>query len=338
MASPSNVPPSPRKLILRTGNIMSNGLGPVTFPPTPFNSTTELLSSLRSTLARASKSSPSSWLHIEPSGTVHVPSASSVPNPPLSEDRPSYDITAKLFYLPRVPPSARASHAEEALGLVCEALGGIENVDLVIVSFPGIGFDADDEVGAVMDENSTLSSELSAEKAEREEAGKVETETVLATYNTLADLVRAGKISKLGVSEFGSVRLRRLLRALDAQEAERERKEGKGKVSVRPRVDQINVRDCCVVPRELVAFAKREGVELLTHNDGGGEVLAREGAAEVVREAGIWGLWTESGDKAMDGDRKEYQVFPQWVVKYTAVVRDRGVVENKGYIAVAEVR
>ena len=27
---------------------------------------------------------------------------------------------------------------------------------------------------------------------------------------------------------------------------------------------------------------------------------------------------------------------PLWVVKYTAVVKNRGVVENKGYFAVAE--
>ena len=32
------------------------------------------------------------------------------------------------------------------------------------------------------------------------------------------------------------------------------------------------------------------------------------------------------------------EVEPQWVVKYTAVVKDRGVVENKGYFAVAELR
>ncbi len=29
-------------------------------------------------------------------------------------------------------------------------------------------------------------------------------------------------------------------------------------------------------------------------------------------------------------------LVPQWVVKYTAVVRDRGVIENKGYFAGAE--
>ena len=30
------------------------------------------------------------------------------------------------------------------------------------------------------------------------------------------------------------------------------------------------------------------------------------------------------------------EVQPLWVVRYTAVVRNRGVVENKGYFAVAE--
>jgi glutamate--cysteine ligase regulatory subunit len=29
---------------------------------------------------------------------------------------------------------------------------------------------------------------------------------------------------------------------------------------------------------------------------------------------------------------------PEWVVKYTAVVRDRGVIENKGYFAAAELK
>ena len=38
-------------------------------------------------------------------------------------------------------------------------------------------------------------------------------------------------------------------------------------------------------------------------------------------------------DEGLRGD-----VEPQWVVKYTAVVKDRGVVESKGYFAVAELR
>lgn len=37
----------------------------------------------------------------------------------------------------------------------------------------------------------------------------------------------------------------------------------------------------------------------------------------------------------MEGLRGDIE--PQWVVKYTAVVRDRGVIENKGYFAMAEI-
>jgi glutamate--cysteine ligase regulatory subunit len=41
----------------------------------------------------------------------------------------------------------------------------------------------------------------------------------------------------------------------------------------------------------------------------------------------------EGNEDGLKGD-----VEPQWVVKYTAVVKDRGVVENKGYFAVAELK
>jgi glutamate--cysteine ligase regulatory subunit len=44
-------------------------------------------------------------------------------------------------------------------------------------------------------------------------------------------------------------------------------------------------------------------------------------------------LASEHNKDGLQGD-----VAPQWVVKYTAVVKDRGVVENKGYFAVAELR
>lgn len=68
-----------------------------------------------------------------------------------------------------------------------------------------------------------------------------------------------------------------------------------------------------------------------------------EGGAGVLAEP------TKSGDKrkSMHGEESRQnggaddvelrgEVQPLWVVKYTAVVRNRGVVENKGYFAVAE--
>jgi glutamate--cysteine ligase regulatory subunit len=122
------------------------------------------------------------------------------------------------------------------------------------------------------------------------------------------------------VSEFSSDRLDKFLPELQ----------------VKPSVDQINVKDCCVVPKTLIMYAKEHNIELLTHNDctnilpcgttrellGPGE----QGAGILAARADV-----EESEPGLKGN-----IEPQWVVKYTAVVRDRGVIENKGYFAVAQ--
>lgn len=65
-------------------------------------------------------------------------------------------------------------------------------------------------------------------------------------------------------------------------------------------------------------YAKEQGIELLTHNDCTDILPAETLGGLLVGEFGIWG----------EGVR----VVPQWVVKYTAVIKSRGVVENKGYV------
>ncbi|KAF8429333.1 hypothetical protein BGX38DRAFT_1233270, partial [Terfezia claveryi] len=239
---------------------------------------------------------PSSWTKLLPTGTLLAPATLSPSPPSLSESRDAYDVTVKLFYLPNVPVEDRNQHTLDAVKLVCEVLG-VERIDLLNVAFPGVAFDAEDEVP-----RGTI--------AGGEGEGEVdeETKSFLTTYSTLESLVHSNLISRIGLSEFGSSRLSRLLR-------------------VRPSVVQINVRDCCVVPRELIHYAKREGIELLTHNDSG-EVLTAPGLQRVISESGIFE--STSMPKAT--------VLPLWVVKYTAVVRDRSVVENKGYIAMASIR
>src|SRR5579862_4349470 len=64
----------------------------------------------------------------------------------LAEERSQYDITVKLFYLPKVSPSRRCEHTKEAIELVLKELR-TQSIDLLIVSFPGISFDADDDEG-----------------------------------------------------------------------------------------------------------------------------------------------------------------------------------------------
>jgi glutamate--cysteine ligase regulatory subunit len=235
--------------------------------------------------------------------TLHVP-AIDFSASRLSEDRSQYDITVKLFYLPGVPASRRCQHTCEAIELVLKQLG-VESIDLLIVSFPGISFDADDD-----DEDQQTANGHEAES---------ELESIVQTWRTLESLHQKGMITQLGLAEFDSERLAKFL----------------PKTNVRPSVDQINVKDCCVVPKDLILFAKLENIELLTHNDCT-DILPSGATRDLLSRgetgAGILAASADADDGGIKGD-----IEPQWVVKYTAVVKDRGVIENKGYFALAEV-
>jgi glutamate--cysteine ligase regulatory subunit len=64
----------------------------------------------------------------------------------LEEEREQYDITLKLFYLPGGSNdlASRTTQTREAINLVLKELG-ISSVDLLIVSFPGIYFDEQED-------------------------------------------------------------------------------------------------------------------------------------------------------------------------------------------------
>ena len=306
---------TPKHLLLRTGNIITNSLP----PPNPTSTTsTELLTTLLTTLQHARTHAPSSWTQLLPTGTLLAPSTLSPTPPSLSESRDAYDLTVKLFYLPNAPVEDRNQHTLDAVKLVCEALG-VGRIDLLIVAFPGVGFDADDEV--------PRDDTIAEEQVEVDE----ETKSFLTTYPTLESLVRSNLISRIGLSEFGSSRLSRLLRGLGFSPSTTTSTTNTNTTTttnsspprVRPSVVQINVRDCCVVPRELIHYAKREGIQLLTHNDSA-EVLTASDLQQLVSESGIFESTSTPTPNAT--------VVPLWVVKYTAVVRDRSVVENKGYL------
>lgn len=239
----------------------------------------------------------------------------------LAEERSQYEITVKLFFLPNKPAPSRCAQTRQAVDLVLEELH-VPSIDLLIVSYPGISFDADDE-----DDNGSIQSSdpekgvAVEETALKEDAVAEDVDTMLKSWKCLEELHDEGVISRLGLSEFGSERLSRFLRG----------------ARIPPSVDQINVRDCCVVPKPLILYAKKEGVELLTHNDCT-NILPRGTTRELLgSKKGGAGILAEPGDShdapedALRGD-----VEPQWVMKYTAVVKNRGVIENKGYFALAE--
>ena len=223
----------------------------------------------------------------------------------LGEERTQYDITVKLFFLPNASASERCKHAQEAINLVLKELH-MPSIDLLIVSFPGVSFDPDDEC------EDPISGHISNGESE-------DIDAMMTSWRALESLHDKGIAMQIGLAEFGSDRLQKFL----------------PRTQVRPSVDQINVEDCCVVPKPLIDYAKQERIELLTHNDctnilPSGTIRELLGTGD--KGAGVL-VGPEGKEEGLKGD-----ITPQWVIKYTAVVRDRGVIENKGYFAMAEIR
>jgi glutamate--cysteine ligase regulatory subunit len=61
----------------------------------------------------------------------------------LAEEPSQYDITVKLFYLPGAYVKDRPRHTKDAVDLVLRELG-VQSIDLLIASFPGMSFDSKD--------------------------------------------------------------------------------------------------------------------------------------------------------------------------------------------------
>ncbi|KAI1133251.1 glutamate-cysteine ligase modifier subunit [Nemania abortiva] len=312
------------RIVLSTGNIVTAGPSIIRKPGTT-RSNLELTNSLRSNFQAAQQdyaASPVSSNGNEPHAhrnghqvngngrpaidawTATEDSVLYVPRidwtaAGLQEDRAQYEITLKLFFLPTAPAEKRREYIDEALRLVMKELR-IEHIDLLIVSFPGMSFEGDcewqaDKINATMGNDD---------------------EEVL-TWSALEDLHDQGKVSRLGIAEFGSEKLQRFI----------------DRVRVRPAVDQINIKDCCNVPPPLTKLAKSEGIELLTHGDCT-DILPsgtlRELLGHGAQGAGVLAD-DENTQNGLQGD-----LIPEWVVKYTAFVNYRGVIENKGYFAGAE--
>ena len=223
----------------------------------------------------------------------------------LQEEPSQYEVTVKLFFLPTASIKERARYTSEALDLVMKELR-IGQVDLLIVSFPGMSFEGDCEW-----------------EADKINAAQGDDEEEFVTWAILEPLHKQGLVKNLGVAEFGTEKLSRLLQ----------------RTCVRPAVDQINIKNCCSVPPPLAKLAKEQGIELLVHSDCTN--ILPKGTLRELLGSGFQGAGVlcdpEDPNGAHNGvDCLHGDLTPQWVVKYTAVVRDRGVIENKGYFAGAE--
>ncbi|KAJ0119105.1 glutamate-cysteine ligase modifier subunit [Diaporthe amygdali] len=335
-----------KQLVLSTGNIVSGGPS-IIRKPGAYRSNLELTNSLRSNflaakqeyasatptsnghangsangtaattpngIADATDAQPATpttktptplptWTSRDPAddNTLYIPRIDWSSDTGLQEDPSQYDITVKIFYLPTSDVASRAAYTRRALALVLKELG-VSSVSLLIASFPGMSFEGDCEW-----------------EADKLNASQGDDGSELATWaRAVEPLHDEGLARQLGIAEFGSEKLARFLAA----------------ARVRPSVDQINIKNCCNVPPPLVTLARDAGIELFVHSDCT-DILPkgtlRELLGQGVRGAGVLADPAEGVDDGLRGE-----LTPQWVVKYTAVVRDRGVIENKGYFAGAE--
>ncbi|KAH7149597.1 hypothetical protein B0J13DRAFT_309872 [Dactylonectria estremocensis] len=302
------------KLILSTGNVMSAGPSVIRKPGAAARSNLELVNSLRENFAEAQRDyatlAPVTngfvkkgsgtidfWTERE-ERTLYVPRIN-WHAAGLHEEPSQYEITVKLFFLPGCPVSEREQYATEALELVQKELG-IETVDLLVVSFPGMSFEG--------------KCEWEADKANSQQ-GNLEEQIV--TWHAVEKLHNQGLVKRLGVAEFGSAKLDAFIK----------------RATVPPVIDQINLRNCCDVPPPLKKLAEEKGIELNVHTDCT-DILPRGTIRELLghgpKGAGVL------ADAANKRAGLPGEIYPQWVVRYTAFIKDRGIIENKGYFAGAQ--
>lgn len=130
---------------------------------------------------------------------------------------------------------------------------------------------------------------------------KLKLEHIQPIWETLESLVEKGQILTIGISDLDSELLIELYNW----------------ARIKPSVNQVNLASCCVIPPEMQAFAKEKDIQLLTHNDPK-ELLPQDRLDELLSQLHI------ANDQS--------SLNPLWIVRYSALVKCRGVIQNKGFI------
>ena len=125
---------------------------------------------------------------------------------------------------------------------------------------------------------------------------------VLPLWRKLSELRAQGRIGRLGVAEFSRQQLEVLKQVV-----------GREQLAL-PEVDQVNLQDCCVLPKALINYAKEEGIELLTHGDST-DILPQETFQSLLQ------AHLPAAAKVLR---------PNFVLKYSAFITCRGLITKKG--------
>ncbi|XP_077602202.1 glutamate--cysteine ligase regulatory subunit [Crocuta crocuta] len=126
-------------------------------------------------------------------------------------------------------------------------------------------------------------------------------------WEELENLVQSKKIVAIGTSDLDKTQLEQLYQW----------------AQVKPNSNQVNLASCCVMPPDLTAFAKQFDIQLLTHNDPK-ELLSEASFQEALKES--------------IPDIQAHEWVPLWLLRYSVIVKSRGIIKSKGYILQAKRR
>ncbi|XP_036377691.1 glutamate--cysteine ligase regulatory subunit isoform X1 [Megalops cyprinoides] len=126
-------------------------------------------------------------------------------------------------------------------------------------------------------------------------------------WTELESLVQSLKIAAIGTSDLDKSLLEQLYNW----------------AQVKPSSNQVNLASCCVMPPDLTAFAKEFDIQLLTHNDPK-ELISSTSFQEAVQES------------TQDQQVADWSL--EWVLRYSVIVKSRGIIKSKGYLVQAKRR
>ncbi|KAG0309389.1 hypothetical protein BGZ98_002895 [Dissophora globulifera] len=220
---------------------------------------------------------------------------------PLEGDRSLYEVTVKMFHLSSCPTGAGAKTTPLSFEQLDAAIADLESalgipdikLDHFILALPNQTFDENE-----MDESEVVAFTEGIKTA------------VLPLWQRLSVLRRTGRIGRLGVAEFSKQQLE-ILKEVAIQTL--------GDDAVGPEINQVNLQDCCVLPRDLISYAKEQRIELLTHGDST-NILPKDTFATLLQP--YLPVAAES-------------LAPSFVLKYSVFITNRGLVTKKGYIVKA---
>ncbi|KAH7981638.1 hypothetical protein HPB52_000413 [Rhipicephalus sanguineus] len=133
-------------------------------------------------------------------------------------------------------------------------------------------------------------------------SAKSSTEKVRPLWAAAEQLYRQGLALSVGVCDLDTAQLRDL----------------HSWAEVKPSVNQVNLDSCCVIPQEMQEFAKANNIQLLTHSDPK-VLLDHEGMARLL--------------KGYVAEEDICHWSAPWVARYSVLVKCRGFLQSKGYVA-----